>query len=80
MPIAYICDGGCGKSGVKPDFFEFGYAKKKIYCEGCAEDVRKHLSNLNDAHTEAAKLFEEKKSSSRQDWIVKHTNGTLPDE
>jgi hypothetical protein len=32
MPVAFICDGGCGKYGQKEEFEELGVARKKMYC------------------------------------------------
>lgn len=79
MPIAYICDGGCGHSGPKSEFKELGVAKKKIYCDKCAPAVETYLRAVNEAHTEAARRFKEMRDQAAAVYRTEH-GGSLPDE
>jgi hypothetical protein len=79
MPVAFICDGGCGKYGQKEEFEELGVARKKMYCTICSPSVKDFMEKRDVLHTEAAKHFHDGLEDLKTTWKVSHP-GTLPDE
>jgi len=81
MATRTICDGGCGATTDNAgDFNEFGFVRKKQYCDSCSGDVNRVYAAIDDLHTRLAEQWYNEHIEIRATYHRAHPNAELPDE
>ena len=80
MAVRFICDGCEKPAGEGEQFDAVGFVIKRHYCPDCREVVDGFLTERDEVHTKAAKVWADGMKKARAAFVKKHADFKLPDE